>query len=152
MKRALLAKLGRSGDAIESAWSPNSRSIRRHSVTRSWRGFSHDKKTELLAGKLERSHLEIAAGVYRALCMRIVNAGKSKYYHAALDNMKQAKKCYAKAGLKADWEALVADIRERHSRKRGFMSGFDQIVSDTPRRVEPTFLERAQTRWQRVRK
>ena len=200
MKRALQAKLGRSGDALESAWSEfeehpstfrykelmryvpakkkkawHEKAMRasekgdlssqielwlekkerdrlvkrlRKATNEELEGLSH-YKTEPLAGKLERSHPEIAARVYRALCMRIVNAGKSKYYHAALDNIKKARKCYAKAGLKADWEALVIDIRERHSRKRGFMSGFDQIVSDTPKRVEPTFLERAKTRWKK---
>jgi hypothetical protein len=203
MKRALLAKLGRSGDALESAWSefeehPSTfrykelmryvpakerkawhekamtasekgdlssqielwleKKERGRLVTRlrkatdkELEGLSH-YKTEPLAGKLDRSHPEIAARVYRALCMRIVNAGKSKYYHAALDNLEHAKKCYTRAGLKADWEALVAEIRELHSRKRGFMSGFDPIVSDAPKRVEPTFLERAKNRWQRERK
>ena len=81
--------------------------------------------------------------------MRIVNAGKSKYYHAALDNIEQAKKCYARAELEADWEAVAADIRERHYRKKGFMVGFDAILSNARKQVEPTFLERAKTRWPR---
>ena len=106
-------------------------------------------RTEPLARKLERSHPDIAAKVYRALCMRIVNAGKSKYYDAALDKIEHAKKCYVKAGLKDKWEAVVADVRERHFRKKGFMAGFEEIVSDAPKRVEPTFLERAKARWPR---
>jgi hypothetical protein len=80
-------------------------------------------RTEPLARKLERSHPDISAKVYRALCMRIVNAGKSKYYDAALDHIEHAKKCYTKAGLNADWQAVVADVRERHFRKKGFMAG-----------------------------
>ncbi len=79
--------------------------------------------------------------------MRIVNAGKSKYYDAALDNIENAKKCYAKAGLNADWQAVVADVRERHFRKKGFMTGFEDIVSGTPKHVEPPLLERAKARW-----
>jgi len=63
-----------------------------------------------------------------------------------LDNLEHAKKCYGKAGLKADWEALVADVRNRHYRKKGFMTGFEQIISGA-RHVEPTFLERARRRW-----
>ncbi|MFQ5740375.1 MAG: hypothetical protein ACE5JX_15310 [Acidobacteriota bacterium] len=97
-------------------------------------------KTEPLARKLERSQADIAARLYRALCMRIVNAGKNKYSDAALNNIEHAKKCYAKAGLEDDWRAVVADVRERHYRKKGFMAGFEEIVSDAPRRVEPTFL------------
>jgi uncharacterized Zn finger protein len=103
--------------------------------------------TEPLARKLKRPYPDIAARVYRALCMRIVNAGKSKYYEAALDNIEHAKNCYGKAGLDADWKSVVADIRERHYRKKGFMAGFEAIISDAPKRVEPTFLERAKARW-----
>ena len=109
-------------------------------------------RTEPLARKLERSHPDISARLYRALCMRIVNAGKSKYYDAALDNIEQAKKCYAKAGLDADWQAVVADVRARHFRKKGFMAGFEDIVAGAPKRVEPPFLERAKARWPRKSK
>jgi uncharacterized Zn finger protein len=111
-------------------------------------GLSH-YWTQPLARKLERSHPDISARVYRALCMRIVNAGKSKYYDAALDNIHHAKKCYAKAGLDADWQAVVTDVRKRHFRKKGFMAGFEDIVSGAPKYVEPPFLERAKARWPR---
>jgi len=109
-------------------------------------------RTEPLARKLERSHPDISARVYRALCMRIVNAGKSKYYAAALDNIEHAKKCYAKAGLDADWQAVVADVRNRHFRKKGFMAGFEDIVAGAPKHGEPPFLERAKARWPRKSK
>jgi hypothetical protein len=42
---------------------------------------------------------------------------------------------------------VVADIRERHFRKKGFMAGFEEIVSGAPRNVEPSLLERAKERW-----
>ena len=200
MKRALLAKLGRAGDALESAWAE----FQEHPSTFGYQELmryvpAKDKKkwhekameasekgdlssqielwlakketdrlvarmreatdeeledvshyrTEPLALRLERSHPGIAARVYRALGMRIVNAGKSKYYGAALDNLEHAKKCYARAGLGTDWEALVADVRKRHYRKKGFMAGFERIVSDITKRHEPTFLERARRRWPR---
>ncbi len=200
MKRALLAKLGRPGDALQSAWSEfeahpstftykelmryvpakekmawhqkameasekgdlssqielwlkkkeNDRLVSRlrRATDEELEDLSH-YRTEPLARKLERSHPDISARVYRALCMRIVNAGKSKYYDAALDNIESAKKCYAKAGLNADWQALVADVRERHFRKRGFMPWFEDIVSGVPKHVEPSFLERAKARWPR---
>ncbi len=102
---------------------------------------------EPAARKIERPHPAVAARVYRALGMRIVNAGKSKYYDAALDHLDHAKKCYLKAGVEADWEALVADVRRRHHRKKGFMAGFEQILSGGPKHREPTFLERAKRRW-----
>lgn len=105
--------------------------------------------TEPLAGKLEHSHPDISARVYRALCMRIVNAGKSKYYDVALDNIERAKKNFIEAGLTADWQAVVADVRKRHFRKKGFIAGFEDIVVGAPKHLEPPFLERAKAHWPR---
>jgi hypothetical protein len=198
MKRELLAKLGRAGDALESAWSefkqhPSTFSYKElmqyvpteekkawhekameasekgdlHSLIELWLEqreieqlatrlrITEDKEledlshycTEPLARKIEHSHPDIAARVYKSLCLRIVNAGKSKYYDAALDNIEHAKKCYIRAGLDADWKTVVEEIREQHFRKKGFMAAFEEIVSDAPKKVEPTFLERAKQRW-----
>ena len=55
--------------------------------------------------------------------MRIINAGKSKYYTAALSNFQRAKRCFERVGLMAQWEATVAEVRVDHRRKSGFMSG-----------------------------
>ena len=200
LKRVLLTRLGRTEDALQSAWSefeahpstftykelmryvPNKEKTSWHqkamaasekgdlsSLIELWlehkefdrlvsylqritdeelEGLSH-YRTEPLARKLERSHPDVSARVYRALCMRIVNAGKSKYYDAALGHIERAKKCYAKANLDADWQAVVADVRKRHFRKKGFMAGFEDIVDGTPKQVEPSFLERAKARWPR---
>jgi len=106
-------------------------------------GISHFT-TEPAARKLERSHPDVAARIYRALGMRIVNAGESSYYDAAIDNLEFAKKCYMKSGLESEWEVLVEHIRKRHYRKKGFMPGFEQVLSGY---TEPTFLERAKRRW-----
>jgi len=64
-----------------------------------------------------------------------------------LDNIERAKKCYAKAGLNDDWQAVVADVRQNHFRKKGFMTGFEEIVSGAPKYVAPPFLVRAKARW-----
>jgi len=66
-----------------------------------------------------------------------------------IDPIEQAKKCYAKAGLASDWQAVVADMRKRHFRKKGFMAGFEDIVAGAPKYIEPPFLERAKARWPR---
>lgn len=102
---------------------------------------------ESLAGRLKRPHPDLAARVYRALGMRIVNAGKSKYYDAALDHLESAKECYTKAGLDGEWEMLVAEVRVKHHRKTSFMPSFDDIVSGASKEEEPSFLERAKMRW-----
>jgi hypothetical protein len=72
-----------------------------------------------------------------------------KAIEAALDHIDRARRCYAKAGLNADWLAVVADVRERHFRKKGFMDGFAGIVSGATKHIEPSFLERAKARWLR---
>jgi len=200
MKRALLAKLGRPADALQSAWSefeahpsiftykelmryvPAKEKITWHQkameasekgdlasqielwlekkesdrlVSRLRRAADEELESlshyraEPLARKLERPHPDISARVYRALCMRIVNAGKSKYYDAALDHIEHAKKCYTKAGLDADWQTVVDGARKRHFRKKGFIAGFEDIVTGAPRHVEPPFLECAKARWLR---
>jgi hypothetical protein len=62
---------------------------------------------EPAARMLEKTHAGGAARLWRATGMRIVNAGKSRYYQAALQNFEQARRCYAKVGLKADWQQVA---------------------------------------------
>jgi uncharacterized Zn finger protein len=91
----------------------------------------------------------VAARVFRALCVRILKAGKSNYYSAAFSNLGRARDCYKKAGLEAEWRALAAEIRREHHRKSSFMPGFDRIVAGSVSRREPSFLDRARRRWVR---
>ncbi|MGD0487823.1 MAG: DUF6880 family protein [Syntrophorhabdales bacterium] len=198
MKRALLVKLGRRREALESAWAefqqcPSAvfyKVLMRHvspKEKKSWHGKAMEaaeksdlssqielwlelKELDRLASRLgratndeleglshyksepaarafERSRPELAARLYRASAMRVVNAGKSKYYDAALANIERAKKCYTKADLHAEWEALAGDIRVRHRLKRGFITAFEQIASGNTRDKEPAFMERAKRRW-----
>ncbi len=105
--------------------------------------------TEPAAERLANSHPAIAAKVFRALCMRIIGAGKSKYYYEALSNLEKAKICYQRAGLDSQWQELIAKIRRDHHRKSGFMPGFERIVRSTGRSEEPSFLDRARERMAR---
>lgn len=104
-------------------------------------------RTEPAAKRLATSHPDVAAKVYRALGMRMLNAKKSKYYGAALSNFRAAKRCYERSGLHRDWEALVADVRRAHHRKAGFMADFERLVAGHGPSNEPSFLERARSRW-----
>jgi hypothetical protein len=104
-------------------------------------------RTEPAAKRLAKSHPAVAAKVYRALGMRILVAKRSKYYAAALSNFEDAKRCYARSSLHRDWEALVADVLRAHHRKAGFMTGFEKLVAGHGPRDEPSFLERARSRW-----
>ena len=103
--------------------------------------------TEPVAKKLVKTHPDVAAKLYRALGMRVLKAKKSKYYDAALSNFESARQCYERAGLGAQWESLVREIRADHHRKIGFMPGFEAVVAGAGPSAGPTFLERAKARW-----
>lgn len=85
--------------------------------------------------------------MYRALGMRIVDAGKSRYYDAAFQNFADARRCYLTAGLAGQWDALVLAVRGEHSRKTGFMKGFERVVAGGIGDAAVPFLERARARW-----
>jgi hypothetical protein len=103
--------------------------------------------TEPAAKRLVRTHPSIAAKVFRALCVRILNAGKSKYYDVALANIEAARKCYLAAGLDELWRKTSTEIRRDHYRKYGFMPGFEEIVSGKRALPQPSFLDRARAQW-----
>jgi hypothetical protein len=106
-----------------------------------------DYSAEPAAKKLEKAHPDLAARLWRAQGMRIVNKSKSKYYDAALTNFERARCCYERAGLGAEWADTVHHIRANHHRKTGFMPGFEALAAGAGRAAEPSFLERAKTRW-----
>ena len=105
--------------------------------------------TEPAAKSLEEPHPELAARLWRAQGMRIVDAGKSKYYNAALENFEHAKRCYERAGLTVEWERTVRLVSDRHFRKTGFISGFRTVVSGTYSADPPSFLDRAKDNWRK---
>jgi len=109
-------------------------------------GLSHST-AEPAARKLEKSSPDIAARLWRAQGMRILNAKKNKYYGAAISNFERAKRCFERAGLASEWEQTVSRVRVDHHRKKGFLSGFERLVAGAGPSDEPSFLERAKARW-----
>src|SRR3989442_12048132 len=103
--------------------------------------------TEPAAKKLERIRPDIAARLWCAQGMRIVNAKKSKYYDAALSNFERGQRCFERAGLINQWQRIVKKVRFDHHRKVGFMVGFEEIVGGSGPSRRPSFLQRAKTRW-----
>ena len=105
--------------------------------------------TEPAAEALEAAFPNLAARLWRAQGLRIVNRKKSKYYDAAVLNFERAQRCYERAGLDAEWVQVVREVRARHHRKLAFLSGFDAVVAG--RRTAPlSFLERAKSRWNKA--
>jgi hypothetical protein len=103
--------------------------------------------TERAAKKLEKTHPDVAARLWCAQGMRVVNAKKSKYYGAALSNLERARRCFEMAGLPAAWQRVVENVRSTHHRKTGFMARFEEIVAGLGPSDKPSFLERAKARW-----
>jgi uncharacterized Zn finger protein len=96
---------------------------------------------------VEKNHPGLAARLWRAQGMRIVDSKKSKYYNAALSNFERARDCYQRAELATEWEQTVRWVCASHYRKTGFISGFQALAAGSKRSERPLFLERAKTRW-----
>jgi len=103
--------------------------------------------TEAVAKKLEKKRPDLAARLWRAQGLRIVNAKKSKYYDAALSNFERAKRCFERAGLQEEWQKTVSQVRADHHRKSGFMDGFERLVEGAGPSDEPSFMEQAKARF-----
>jgi len=103
--------------------------------------------TEPVAKMLEKSRPDLAARLWRAQGLRIVNAKKSKYYDAALSNFESAKRCFERAGLQEEWQKTVSQVRADHHRKSGFMGGFERLVEGPGPSDEPSFMEQAKARF-----
>jgi uncharacterized Zn finger protein len=102
--------------------------------------------TESAAKKLARPHPDVAAKVYRALGMRILNSKKSRYYDAALSHFEQARRCYKKAGEDLAWRTLVEEILQAHRRNSAFMPGFEKLIQGKRPYAESSFAERTNRR------
>ena len=102
--------------------------------------------SEPAADGLAKRDARAAAKLYRALCLRILTRKKSKYYGAALDHIERARELYLKVGEETEWRDVVEAIRTAHSRKSGFLAGFERIVAGCSPAM-PSFAERARRRW-----
>ncbi len=80
--------------------------------------------------------------------MRVLKAGKSRYYGAALRYFEHAKRCYQQASQPAQWQQVVDEVYARHGRKTSLLPGFDEVVTGIDPAPQSSFLDRAKTRWQ----
>ena len=88
-----------------------------------------------------------AAKIYRAMGMRILNSGKSKYYNIALEHFLKVKTIYTKNNSEEEWLSIVRYIRENHGRKYGFIPDFEKLVSGKYPPSQESFTQRARKRW-----
>ena len=105
--------------------------------------------TEKAAKALTKKHPQSAMTIYRALGMRILRSGKSKYYSQALEHFGQVKKLSKKAGYPERWEELVQTIHDQHLRKRGFIDRFEDLVVTREAKPSKSFEENARATWKK---
>jgi len=105
--------------------------------------------TEKAAKGLVRNHTQAAAKTRRALGMRIIKSGKSKYYQYALEHFQKAKELYEKSGQNQKWLSLVGIVRKNHSRKHSFTADFEAIVTGGKPEQPESFESRVQKRWRK---
>lgn len=103
---------------------------------------------EPAADGLAKRDISAAAKLYRALGLRILISKKSKYYDHAMRHLRKARDLYKKAGLDSEWQAVVKTVRTEHSKKYGFMSGFERIVAGEAAE-RPSFAEKVRDRWKK---
>jgi hypothetical protein len=102
---------------------------------------------EPAAKQLEKPHPCLAARLWRAQALRILNARKSQLYHAALANFQRAERCYKRAGLESEWDETVRRVCAAHSRKQAFIADFRALAAGVNRGKAPSFLKRAKSDW-----
>jgi tetratricopeptide (TPR) repeat protein len=105
--------------------------------------------TEPAAKGLARRDTLAGAKLYYALGSRILHAGKSKYYGAALEHFEKARDLFRQAGRSSEWQVLAAGVRTANFRKKGFLAEFELIISGKSKR-SPSFAKQAQQRWKRM--
>jgi len=58
---------------------------------------------------------------------RIIDAGKAKYYHHAVNWLNKARAAYRAAGREAEWRTYLAEIHTRHGRKYKLMGMMERL-------------------------
>jgi len=106
---------------------------------------------EPAAKGLVKRHPLVAADLYLALGLRIVEAKKSKYYGASHRHLEAARDILLKEGRDGEWDDVVAEVREKHRRKSSFMPGFERLADGHRSGDEPSFLDRARRKWPKTR-
>ena len=86
---------------------------------------------EKVADEVIATHPDWVIRVSQKQAEGLINKVQSKYYVAAVRWLEKARAAHRAAGQEAKWRAYLADLRERHSRKRtllGMLKGMDQGV------------------------
>ncbi|MFQ5599618.1 MAG: DUF6880 family protein [Candidatus Krumholzibacteriia bacterium] len=109
-------------------------------------GISHFT-TEPAAQGLAKAHPRPAAKLHAAMGLRILAAKMGRYYDAALDNFEAARNILQKEGMAGAWDELVDHVREKHSRKSGFMPRFERLFQAS--RTRSSSVDRAGQKWGR---
>ncbi|MCJ7552155.1 MAG: hypothetical protein MUQ30_20990 [Anaerolineae bacterium] len=90
------------------------------------RGTSYDLIERVMDGVVEyRPEWVIRAASQQA--ERIIEAGRSKYHHHAVNWLMRERMAYQAAGREADWWTYLGEIRDQHSRKYKLMCMLEEF-------------------------
>lgn len=103
------------------------------------------------AKPLVKYHTPATAKIYRALGMRIIQSGKSKYYRIALDHFDKARQLYKKTNEENKWLSLIEIVRKDHSRKYTFIGDFEKVVAGNylKSKARNSFRKITRRRWEK---
>jgi uncharacterized Zn finger protein len=83
---------------------------------------------EKVADAVIATHSDWVIRVSQEQAEDLINKVQTKYYSPAVRWLEKARAAYRVAGQEADWQAYLADLRQRHHRKRtliGMLKGMD---------------------------
>lgn len=91
--------------------------------TRRW-GWETDKA---VAKAIEKSHPQLALDIWLAIAENLIAQVKPKAYEEAAIYLRLMHKVYTSEKRLADWQALIARLRQQHKAKRRLMEVLDSL-------------------------
>jgi uncharacterized Zn finger protein len=105
------------------AWYDRLRTSRRSP----WRGYVG--REEQVADAVATAHPERALALYRKRAEDLIAQTSPSAYEEAARYLRKARKVLHRLGRDAEWDRIVADIREKNARKRRLLETLDRLAN-----------------------
>ena len=86
----------------------------------------HEVLRQVAAAAVE-TRPEWVIATAREQAMRIIDEGRSQYYHYAVDWLRMVRDAYRASGREVEWKAYHADLQEKHRRKYKLMPMLERL-------------------------
>lgn len=91
---------------------------------------------QTVAKAVSTSHPEIALGIWRSIAEGLIAQVKPSAYVEAGGYLRLMRKVYETAHRQSDWQALLADLRQKHKAKRRLLEVLDSLANTGKKIVE----------------